>query len=596
MENNPVFYLTKKLWKYSEGNRHNVILYFALFICANGLNFVEPLIIAKLLNTIQQQGVTNASISSLLFYLLVFFVLNVGFWVFHGPARIIETKNAFLVRANYKKYLLDGVMAFPLEWHTNHHSGDTIDKIEKGTNALYNYSGDTFQIIEAIIRLAGSYLALMYFNLHSSYIVSFIVISTIILIVQFDKTLVKQYKTLYGAENKISEKFFDVISNITTVIILRIERLVSSSIYKKVMDPLDLYVRNKKINEVKWFLVSVCSTIMTVLVLASYFYLNNKTGTTILIGTVYALYGYVERISGIFFRFAYMYGEIVQQKAAVMNAEEIANEFSDAKKAKPLKLDSNWHELKIDSLKFSYHTEEGANLHLDNINFTIKNGERIALIGESGSGKTTLLKIIRELYHPSHANIYLDGNLLKSGFKSISSDIALIPQDPEIFSTTIKENLTVGVNHELSYIKNFTDMARFTEVAERLPKKLDSYIHEKGVNLSGGEKQRLALARGLMACDDKSIVLLDEPTSSVDTKNELLIYKNIFKTFNNKTIIASIHRLHLLSMFDNIYLFKNGKIIASGSLNELLATSKEFKSLWKKYHKPERRTLRQKKA
>ena len=127
-------------------------------------------------------------------------------------------------------------------------------------------------------------------------------------------------------------------------------------------------------------------------------------------------------------------------------------------------------------------------------------------------------------------------------------------------------------------------MARFTDVAERLPKKLNSFIFEKGVNLSGGEKQRLALARGLMACVDKAIVLLDEPTSSVDTKNELEIYHNIFDEFKEKTILASVHRLHLLSLFDTIYYFKAGKIIASGTLDELLATSEEFKDLWEKYH------------
>ena len=103
------------------------------------------------------------------------------------------------------------------------------------------------------------------------------------------------------------------------------------------------------------------------------------------------------------------------------------------------------------------------------------------------------------------------------------------------------------------------------------------------MNLSGGEKQRLALARGLLACENKSIVLLDEPTSSVDSKTELMIYKNIFKAFKKKTIISSIHRLHLLPLFDRIYLFRGGKIIASGTLKELIKTSKEFKKRWEEY-------------
>jgi len=180
--------------------------------------------------------------------------------------------------------------------------------------------------------------------------------------------------------------------------------------------------------------------------------------------------------------------------------------------------------------------------------------------------------------------LYLDSRRIPEGFSGISSSIALIPQDPEIFATTILENITIGVDHDIDFVRKFTDMARFTDVVERLPKKFDSSIVEKGVNLSGGEKQRLALARGLMACEDKSIVLLDEPTSSIDSANELVIYHNIFDAFKDKAIISSIHRLHLLPLFDTIYFFRDGRIVASGTLAELLEKSEEFRTLWQKYH------------
>ena len=584
MQNNPIIYLTKKMWRYAEGNRRNVVLYVLCCIIANSISFLEPLVIARLLNTIQEQGITQTSMPILFMHLVGLFGIMLGFWAFHGPARVIENKNAFWVRAHYKKHLIDGVMAFPVSWHTDHHSGDTIDKIEKGTTALFNYSGNTFITIQSIVRLVSSYIALTYFNLHAGYIVLCMVILTISIITQFDKVLVRQYKIIFGAENKISEKIFDAISNITTVIILRIEKLVSSAVYVKIMEPFGIFSKNKKIGETKWFLVSVCSSLMTILVLGSYLYTIAHTGAVVLVGTVYALYGYVGRISDLFFNFAFMYGNILQQKAAVLNAEEVANEFQDTQKATFIRLNDTWKELDIKSLTFSYHTKEGADVHLDDVSLTIRRSERVALIGESGSGKTTLLKIIRELYRPQHVEVRLDGALLPNAFASISDDIALIPQDPEIFSTTIRENITVGVDYDDASIKKFTDMACFTDVAEHLPNKLESFIFEKGVNLSGGEKQRLALARGLMASDNKMIVLLDEPTSSVDTKNELSIFQNIFNAFRDKTIIASVHRLHLLSLFDTIYYFKSGKIIASGTLEELQSTSDDFKDLWNKYH------------
>jgi ATP-binding cassette, subfamily B, bacterial len=218
----------------------------------------------------------------------------------------------------------------------------------------------------------------------------------------------------------------------------------------------------------------------------------------------------------------------------------------------------------------------------------LKKGEKIALIGDSGSGKTTFLKLLRGLYPQQNAKLILvnkKGKVALQSFDSVSDKMSLIPQDPELFTSSIRENITMGIDCTDDELKKYSDMARFTDVINRLPNKLDSSIKEKGVNLSGGEKQRLALSRGLLASSDKEILMLDEPTSSVDSRNELEIYNNIFKAYKGKTIISSIHRLHLLPLFDTIYFFEKGKIVASGSLDSLLKTSPKFNKLWQKYHK-----------
>jgi ATP-binding cassette, subfamily B, bacterial len=580
----PIIYLNSKLWQYSKGNRKNVVLYITLFFFANIVGSLEPLLVGFILNTIQKFGLSMDSLPKIIILLSLFIVIEIGFWIFHGPARIIETKNAFLVRANYKKYLLTGTMNLPAQWHTDHHSGDTIDKVNKGTSALFDYAQGTFMVIEMFIKFFISYFALIYFNIHAGYIVFFMVIITLSIILRFDKILVSQYHQLFKVENKIAEKIYDSISNITTVIILRIEKLILSSVWKKIMSPFSLFYENTKLNEMKWFLVSLCTGAMTFLVLVTFIYFNVKAGSVILIGTLYILYGYVGRINNLFFNFAYMYGDIVKQKTAVLNSEIIAKDFKDSKKNKEIKLHKiGWDNISIKNLNFSYHIEKKADLHLKDINLKIARGEKIALIGNSGSGKTTLLKVMRSLYQMKSGEIYLEDKKLKNEFNTISGDIALIPQEPEIFATTIRENITLGVQRKTEMIHEYLDMVNLRKTIEKMPNKLNSSIVEKGVNLSGGEKQRLALARGLMAVKDKEILLLDEPTSSVDSDNELKIYKSIFKKFKGKTIVSSIHRLHLLDLFDNIYFFENGKIIASGNVEELLQTSKKFKVMWKKY-------------
>jgi len=573
------------MWEYSAGDRRGVIFFSVLFAVANAVVFLEPIIVARAINIVQDDIVqhnlvTYGGFLHACWWLSLLVMTEIIFWSCHGPARILERNNAFRVRVNYKKYLLGGILNFPMQWHVEHHTGDTIDKVEKGASAIFKFSEDGFEIIETIALLIGSFIALIYFNPYSSYMVISMALVAAVIVIKFDKVLIPQYGVLNRMENKISERIIDTITNIGTIVILRVEKCVLGALGRKIAEPFRLYKQNSRENELKWFLVSIITALSMVWVLASYIYHGSVTHSVIAFGTLTALYQYTDRINTTFFRFAWMYSEIVRQRASVANAEEIASEFTAREKVQPVDMNSSWGELEIKSLSFSYHTEEGADLHLDNISLNVRRGERIALIGETGTGKSTLLKIVRDLYTPRTLELYLDGRIVPDGFKSISASIALIPQDPEILSTTIGDNVTLGVECDMTSMLKYTNLACFTDVALGLPRGFDSMVKERGVNLSGGEKQRLALARGLMASEDKAIILLDEPTSSVDVANEQKIFENIFTAFADKTLICSLHSLHLLPLFDCIYLFDDGRIIASGAFSELLESSDEFKKLW----------------
>ncbi|QQR54353.1 ABC transporter ATP-binding protein [Candidatus Peregrinibacteria bacterium] len=214
----------------------------------------------------------------------------------------------------------------------------------------------------------------------------------------------------------------------------------------------------------------------------------------------------------------------------------------------------------------------------------LRRGERIAFVGESGSGKSTMMSLLRGLSEPNRVQVVVDG-VTVGGLRSLSDLVTLIPQDPEIFENTIEYNITAGIRHKKIEVEEVVKMARFDAVLRRLPSGLKTSIKEKGVNLSGGEKQRLALARGLFAAKKSSIVLLDEPTSSVDPANELGIYDNIFEQFKDKCLVSSVHRLHLLPKFDKIYLFRSGAVVAEGTFAELLKKSPDFKKAWSLYRK-----------
>lgn len=580
---NPFAYLFTRTWRYSEGNRKAVGSFWAMFVIAQILSMtIPPLIMAKLIDVVQKQGITAQNIGTLELFLGLSLAFCPLIWCLHGPARVMECKNSFRARANYRKYLLKGVMTLAMEWHAEHHSGDTIDKIEKGTSGLFDFSGDSFVFIYAVVQLAVSYCMLIYFNPSSAYIVFAMTLVMAMIVMQFDKILVGQYVKLNRSENLISESVFDAVSNITTVIILRVERLVFEAIAHKVDEPYDLFARNSRLSETKWFLVSVCCRVTTVLVLGTYFFRHIGASAAVLAGNLYILIRYLDEVSDVFSKFTARYSEVLRRRAKVMNAEELSGDFRVESFTNHV-LPPDWKSLQIEGLTFSYDTKAGADVHLDSLSFALTRGERVAFVGESGSGKTTLLKIMRDLYHPQQMMLSVDGNRI-SGFDGISRAIALVPQNPEIFATSILENITLGAEYEPAFVRRFTDMACFTNVIEDLPHGLDSSTKEKGVNLSGGQQQRLALARGLLACEDKQIVLLDEPTSSLDTANEMRVYQNIFREFAGKTIISSIHRLHLLALFDRICFMKDGQIIASGNLSDLLLICPEFQGLWQQYH------------
>ena len=236
--------------------------------------------------------------------------------------------------------------------------------------------------------------------------------------------------------------------------------------------------------------------------------------------------------------------------------------------------------MEIKNLCFKY-TDKAKKYNLNGIDFKMIQGQKIALIGGSGSGKSTFLKILKSLEVPNSAELYVNDQKIHH-FAGLCEKTTLIPQEPEIFDNTVEYNITFGIKYPKNLIEKVIKISRFDEVIPLLPNGLKSNLAEKGVNLSGGQKQRLAVARGLLAALDSEVLLLDEPTSSLDSTNEMKVYKSILQEFNDKTVISVLHKLNLLNLFDYIYMFEKGKVVFHGTYDDI---QKEtcFKELLKNY-------------
>ena len=582
---NPIINLFRLTWQYSKEKKHIIVLIIIFFTLATSITLLNPYFISRIFNSIQQfeQG---SSLMKIVFFNLSFLIfIQIGFWIFHGIGRVLERKNSFYVEKNFKLEAFNQVLELSPGWHRDHHSGDTIDKINKASNALGNFSSLLFAPLEAFIRFFGAVLILFLIDIPSSIIALLISLLSIYFIFRFDKKLSEQYKKLYLYDNSIAAKIHDFISNIITIITLRLKKQSSRTVNKFMMKPFSLFSRNVVLNEVKWFFADMMVTLMIVFALGLYSYNSVKSTGTVLIGTLFMLYSYLSRIGDTFFDFAFRYSDIIEQNTAVLSLEPVREAYNKVPFVeKSPELPKNWKKIEIKSLYFSYSDKHHHKYHMENIDIILKKGQKVAFIGESGSGKSTLLSLLRGLYATPLVHVFVDEKRTPYGLKHLGNNITLIPQSPEIFNSTIKNNITMGINYDEKEINKAIELSAFKSVVKRLRKGLETSIAEKGVNLSGGEKQRLALARGLLAAENSDILLLDEPTSSVDTKNELEIYKNIFKNYPKKTIASTIHRLHLLKYFDYIYYFDKGKVIAEGTLNDMMK-NKLFSKHWKEYHK-----------
>ncbi|MBR9681764.1 MAG: ABC transporter ATP-binding protein [Candidatus Altiarchaeota archaeon] len=565
--------------------RKTFLTYLGLYIVASLILLLEPLVVGLIFNSIQTDIITQASMKILLGRIWLLFAITIGFWAFQGVGRVLEQRTGFLVNRNYVNSTVDKILDLPLKWHKNHHTGDTIDKLNLSARALGRFSRHTtYRLVEIFVRIFGSLLILFAFDKTIALLAGVITAFAISVIILMDDKLNKKYTKLSKLNNKISSTIYDYFSNIRTVITLRLKATVKKKIASRITDTKKIFDESVIIKETKWAFSSLIISLMVVVSLSFKSYTEFSVTGTIMIGTLYILYGYLQTIGNTFYSVAGVYGDIVRKSAHLNNAEPIHSAYKRrARKIKTNPLSKDWQELKIENLHFKYEDEEKLS-HLRGINLKLKRGQKIALIGESGSGKSTILALLRGIYEPNSVEVFRDGEKLPHGLSHLRKHTTLIPQDPEIFNTTLKSNITMDLPAQASDIKKVVNVSRLKPVLKKLTKGLDTNIMEKGVSLSGGESQRLALARGLLAAKNSDILLLDEPTSSVDSVNERHIHKNISKTFKDKTIVASIHRLQMLSNFDYIYMLDKGKVVAEGDLKTLRKNSR-FSKIWKIYKK-----------
>ncbi len=267
-----------------------------------------------------------------------------------------------------------------------------------------------------------------------------------------------------------------------------------------------------------------------------------------------------------------IYGQVQRAIGASERVLEIIDEEPELTddKAEKLKLKG---EISFNNVGFYYPTRKEIKV-LKNINLQIKQGQKIALVGQSGAGKSTIIQLLSRFYETTSGSITIDGEDIHNyDLHMLRLNVGMVPQEVMLFGGTIKENIAYGrPNATDEEVLNAAEKANALEFIERFPEKLETLVGERGVKLSGGQRQRIAIARAILK--DPAILVLDEATSSLDAESEHLVQQALDELMKNRTTIIIAHRLATIRKVDQIFVLKEGEIVESGTHDELASDDK----------------------
>jgi len=585
IKNNPICYLVGRLWEFGEGRRVAIIISMVMASGAMAAWLTVPLIMSQFVQAAQaERGSGDLSRCAWLIALTV--VMGVVGWLFHGPGRVCEMLSAFTVRKNVQMGLLTKTLRLPMNWHQSHHSGETIDQVSRAASAMADFADTGTLVLQIFAKFIGAVVMMSIFMPKAGVVVFTTAAIAVAIIVVFDKVLVPLYDEGNKTLNKVASKVQDYLTNIRTVLSLRLEDRVADEVAQQMLKLRPITKKTSILMESKWFTANILVDITRALTIFWFVWDGAREGKAVELGALFALNEYLISIGSSFFELTWRWGDLVIKATRLKAVESLERDYAQlVGHSSEAILPSGWSELRIENVSYKHGTDSSESSGVFGVSLSLHRGKTYAVVGSSGCGKSTLLSLLRGLNRAESGTVLCDGDVVPQGLAAVAHVTTLVPQDPEVFADSVLKNVTMGIQAPREKVMAAIEMARFSDVLARLPKGLDTNIAEKGISMSGGEKQRLALARGVFfAFDGESeIVLLDESTSGVDVVTERKVYISLLKHFSREVVIATTHKFNLLPLFDEIIVMDKGRIVEQGTLEELLTMKGFFATMWREY-------------
>jgi ABC-type multidrug transport system fused ATPase/permease subunit len=577
MESEPIQKLNKEnlytgikvLLKYMGQYRREITVLSVMGILSAIGNGAIPYIAGRFFDVVTSHEVTTILSFTLPVYaglLILFGIAQLITYILDWRINILSEKFSNIIWLDYLAKGFGYLLLLPVSFHKTNKIGEISSKINNAASALETIAGRIVidlspQILSIVIAFAITFYL-------QPVLASILLLGVIIYVFIFStkiKDTAKYQKEYWDVLSFVFGESYDVVGNTLAIKQATAEEYEISRLSTKMKSAVPLWMRLTNV----WSGLTLYQriTILTTQIVIFVVSVAYIQGGSMTIGELIAFNTYAAMVFGPFVTIARNWQTIQNGIVNIQDTEKILEIDTEPYEAKDaIKLDLKG-DITFKNVFFQY--EVGKQV-LEDISFSIKGGQVVALVGESGVGKSTLIDLVSAYNFPTKGQVLIDGHDIKNvHLRKLRQQIAVVPQEVVLFNDTIKTNIKYGnFNATDEEVRQASIKAHALDFIEKFPQKWEQIVGERGVKLSVGQKQRVAIARAILR--NPRILILDEPTSALDAGSEKIITESLDELMKGKTTFIIAHRLSTVRKADLILVFKDGRITESGTHDELL--------------------------
>lgn len=576
-----------RLAPYARRNLRLLALSMVFLVPSAIASTVQPILIGKAVSLLKQEPSAfdfpfgflrdlplNAGLNALTLLLLTTLVFRL---IFDASQGFLVQNVGQRITANIRNDLFDHVTSLAVRFFDRTPVGKLITRLTSDVEALGEvFSTGAIGVIGDLFTMLTITVTMFLIQWELALLLILMLVPVTGLIVYFQQ----QYrKANYRAREELSDLNSMLQENITGIGVVQLFRReqFNSELFREVNQR---YI--KEVDRTIFHDSAVSATLEWVSLIAISGVLGVGgwlvTGGNLNFGILSTFILYAQRLFDPLRQFAEKFTAIQAGFTAVERVSEILNEPIEIRDPASGQIppSSQAGEIRFENVSFAYKADEFV---LQDLNFTIRPGEQVALVGPTGAGKSSIIRLLSRLYEPTKGRILLDGvDIRDLPQAELRRRMAIILQDGFIFAGDVKSNITLGESYRFEQVRSAAEQTNVDRLIEQLPQGYNTLLRERGTNLSGGQKQLLAFARA--AIRDPKILVLDEATASLDVGTEALIQDALERLLENRTAIIIAHRLSTIRNVDRILVLKRGQLIESGTHEELLNLGGLYASLY----------------